>query len=83
MPIGPSTPRSTPIERFLRLLSQLDGSPEGLMYLAPELLDLLRKVLPLRSLSFARRTRGRRRVGGDCLASHLVFGPSLAVGDVI
>ena len=83
MPIWPSTPRSIPIERLLRLLPQVDGSTEGLMYLAPELLDILREVFPLRSLSFARRTRGRRRVGGDCLASHLVFGPSLAVGDVI
>ena len=80
MPIGPSTPRGAPIKRFLRLLSKVDGSPKGLMYLTPELLDLLREVL---LLHFARRARGRRQVGGDCLASHLVFGPSLAVGDVI
>ena len=80
MPIWPSTPRSTPIKRLLRLLPQVNSSPEGLMYLVPELLDLLREVFLLR---FTRGARGRRRVGGDCLASHLVFGSSLAVGDVV
>ena len=83
MPIWPSTPRSTPIERLLRLLPQVDSSPEGLMYLVPELLDLLREVLPRRSLSLARRTRGCRRVDRDCRASHLVLGTSFAIGDVV
>ena len=71
----PGTPRRTPVERLLCLLPQVNGSPESLMHLVLELLDLLCKVLS--------RPVSSRRIDRDCRASHLVLGTSFAVGDVV